>query len=144
MTQTVTKTYDNLKAAHRQWRHKGHCRFVHGENWTFHITFACNKLDELGFVVDFGKLRGLKERLDKQFDHVLLIDIDDPERKFFEDMHEKGLTDIRFVDSASAEGLCKLVFGMADEFIQAATDGTVWVCKVIAEEDKKNTATLSE
>lgn len=144
MTQTVTKTYDNLKAAHRQWRHEGHCHFVHGENWTFHITFSCGELDELGFVVDFGKLKGLKAIIDKQFDHVLLIDEDDPEVEFFKDMHKKGLTDLRLVPSASAEGLCRYVFDTANNFIGNETNGRVWVCEVVAEEDKKNTATLTD
>ena len=142
MIQTVTKTYSNLKAAHRQHRHQGHCHFVHGENWTFHITFAAEKLDEIGFVVDFGGLKGLKMKMDKMFDHVLLIDEDDPERKFFEDMHERGLTDIRFVPSASAEGLCKYVFDVADQYVKALTHERAWVEQVITEEDTKNIATL--
>jgi len=144
MTQTITKTYSNLKAAHRQWRHKGHCHYVHGENWTFHITFAANELDERGFIVDFGELKGLKEQMDKAFDHVLLIDHDDPELEFFEQMHIKELTDLRIVPSASAEGLCNFVFSMADQYIKDLTDRRVWVEKVVTEEDSKNIATLSK
>lgn len=144
MMQTVTKTYSNLKAAHRQWRHAGHCHYVHGENWTFHITFAATDLDDRGFIVDFGELKGLNELMDKYFDHVLLIDQDDPELEFFETMHVKELTDLRIVPSASAEGLCKYVFGMADHYINKLTNGRVWVEQVITEEDSKNTATLSK
>lgn len=142
MQLTCTKTYSNLKAAHRQHRHAGHCSFCHGENWTFHITFAAKELDEIGFVVDFGGLKGLTIKMDKMFDHVLLIDADDPERKYFENMHERGLADVRFVPSASAEGLCQLVFDLADRYVKELTNNRAWVDQVVTEEDSKNIATL--
>jgi len=62
---TIVKRYVNLKAAHRQWRHSGHCHYVHGENWGFDIEFACDRLDSNGFVVDFGKMRGLSDTMDR-------------------------------------------------------------------------------
>jgi 6-pyruvoyltetrahydropterin/6-carboxytetrahydropterin synthase len=144
MIKTVQKTYSNLKAAHRQHKHPGHCHFVHGENWTFHITFGCDDPDACGFVVDFGGLKGLNLQMEETFDHVLLIDKDDPEVTFFQDMHDKGLTDIRFVPSASAEGLAEYVFSMADKYVKELTNGRAWVQQVVCEEDPKNTATVTK
>jgi 6-pyruvoyltetrahydropterin/6-carboxytetrahydropterin synthase len=58
---TCKKTYFDVPFAHRQHLHDGHCSFVHGHNWDISITFACDKTDENGFVVDFGKLKFLKK-----------------------------------------------------------------------------------
>lgn len=140
MIYTITKTYDNLKAAHRQWRHKGHCHFVHGENWRLDITFGADQLDDQQFVYDFGGLRPLRAKFEHIFDHTLLIDEDDPERTFFEDMHVKGLADVRFIPSAGAEGLSKWIFEIADTYIREATQNRVRCVSVVVFEDSKNSA----
>lgn len=140
MYYTITKTYDQLKAAHRQWRHKGHCHFVHGENWRVDITFGAEVLDEQKFVFDFGGLRPLRAKLEHLFDHTLLIDVDDPEKEFFEDMHRRNLADVRFIPSAGAEGLAQYLFEMADEYIREATEGRVHCAGVVVFEDSRNSA----
>lgn len=141
MSHTITKTYKNLKAAHRQWRHAGRCAYVHGENWRIDISFTANELDEQYFVFDFGALRPLRQQIEDLFDHTLLIDSDDPQRPFFEEMHAKGLADVRFVRSAGAEGISEMVFNMANNFILEATNQRVWCSKVTVYEDSKNCAT---
>jgi 6-pyruvoyl-tetrahydropterin synthase len=140
MYHTITKSYDNLKAAHRQWRHCGHCAFAHGENWRIDISFRAKELDHQHFVYDFGALRPLKAQLEYYFDHTLLIDEDDPERAFFEDMHARKLADVRIVPSCGAEGLAEFVFGLADKFIREETGGRVFCSKVVVYEDSKNSA----
>lgn len=75
---TVTKTYRDLPAAHRQPTHDGHCRLIHGHNWQFDIEFGCNQLDKNGFVIDVGELGFVKEFLNEKFDHTLLLNQDDP------------------------------------------------------------------
>lgn len=137
---SITKRYSNLKAAHRQWRHPGHCSFVHGENWTFDITFKADSLDKMNFVVDFGKLHAVRDFLDKQFDHTLLIDMDDPQKAFFERNASAGVWDVRFVPSASAEGLAEYVLRHVNTIIAKETEGRVSVAKVVCFEDEKNSA----
>ena len=36
---TSSKTYRNLPCAHRQWKHEGHCAYIHGysRQYTFHF-----------------------------------------------------------------------------------------------------------
>ena len=53
---------------------------IHGHNWTIHLTFACEETDANGFVVDFGKLKFLKEWIDTHLDHACLLNEDDPEK----------------------------------------------------------------
>lgn len=141
MYHTITKSYDNLKAAHRQWRHHGRCAFVHGENWRVDVTFRAKELDHQNFVYDFGALRPFRAQLEYYFDHTLFIDQDDPHRAFFEEMHEKKLADVRFIPSAGAEGLAQFIFEMADKFIREETAGRVFCTKIVVYEDSRNSAT---
>lgn len=143
MYHLITKTYDNLKAAHRQWRHSGHCSFVHGENWRLDITLRAEELDHQNFVYDFGALRPLRQKIDECFDHTLLLDADDPERAFFENMHAKKLADVRFLPSSGAEGIAQWVFELVDEYISNDTAGRVRCVKVVVYEDMRNSATYA-
>ena len=144
MKTTITKRYENLKAAHRQWRHPGHCKMVHGENWAFEVTFQSDTPDSCGFVVDFGRLRALRDALEKMFDHTLLIDEDDPELMRFSLLSVDRLCDLRVVKSCSAEGLAELVYNLATQTIERDEDMRtrgVTVVKVVCFEDNKNSAT---
>ena len=53
------KSYEDFPCSHRQWRHDGHCRFVHGYSRSFTFFFIAKELDLNGFVVDFSKLKPL-------------------------------------------------------------------------------------
>ncbi len=141
--QTITKTYSNLKAAHRQWRHPGHCHFAHGENWVVHLTIGCHQLDDQNFVVDYGGLRPVRNWLEYLLDHTLLIDQDDPARDTFQALHDAKLCDLRIVPSASAEGLCRFILQKAEQIVHELTGGRAFVTEVVVEEDTKNTARLT-
>jgi len=60
---SCSKSYDDFPCSHRQWRHEGHCRFVHGYSRSFTFWFTAKKLDLNGFVVDFSSLKPLENRL---------------------------------------------------------------------------------
>ena len=70
---SCSKSYEDFPCSHRQWRHDGHCRFVHGYSRTFTFWFAAKELDKNGFVVDFSGLKPLEKRLKEQFDHTFLV-----------------------------------------------------------------------
>ena len=75
---SCSKSYDDFPCSHRQWRHKGHCRFVHGYSRSFTFWFAAKELDINGFIVDFSGLKLFEKKLKDQFDHTFLINKDDP------------------------------------------------------------------
>ena len=85
----TTKIFDNFPCSHRQWRHDGHCRYIHGYSRSFSITFGSHELTDSGFGVDFGNLDELKAWLSHWFDHTTLINEDDPELKLFQMLHQK-------------------------------------------------------
>ena len=137
-----TKRFTNLPCAHRLHSHPGHCRFVHGYSRSFKFYFEASALDEHHFVVDFSALKQLKAWLEHMYDHTLLINEDDPERAFFEQMHERGLCDLRVVPSVTMEGTARYVLERADQMIREQTGGRCWVAKIEVHENDKNSAEL--
>lgn len=137
---TSTKTYRNLPCAHRQWRHEGHCAWIHGYSRSFTFVFACTELDANHFVMDFGALRKVKEWLEHMFDHTLLICADDPELETFEALHQRGLCSLRVLPNVSMEATSKYVFDHVQPLIDTATDGRVWILSVECRENDKNSA----
>jgi 6-pyruvoyltetrahydropterin/6-carboxytetrahydropterin synthase len=106
-----TKLFSGYSCCFRQWRAtSSHCRFLHGYALSFRVTFA-GELDERNWVCDFGcfKKNGIKDSLAGLFDHTTLIAQDDPERTYFEELHEKGLIQLRIVTGVGAERFAELV-----------------------------------
>ena len=54
---TSTKTYRNLPCAHRQWKHDGHCAYIHGYSREYTFNFDAESMDQHGWVVGFGDLK---------------------------------------------------------------------------------------
>jgi 6-pyruvoyltetrahydropterin/6-carboxytetrahydropterin synthase len=120
----VTKTYGHnlgLSATFRQWRAESHCRFIHGYALGFKLVFGANRLDQNGWVKDFGSLRPLKERLCETFDHRLLIARDDPYREHLWDAvmfaGAPVLADPIVVPRVGCESFAVMVWEWADELI---------------------------
>lgn len=137
---TCIKRYVDLPFAHRQPAHDGHCALVHGHNWGFEFEFSAEQLDECGFVVDFGKLKWLKEWLAGKFDHTLVVNQNDPSLLFFS-KHEVSLWNIVSVPDCSCEGLAVWVLGQVSPMISFETHDRVSLIRVTVFEDSKNSAT---
>lgn len=139
---SIQKTYSDLPFGHRQYRHQGHCRYVHGHNLSVQLTFCAHHRDDNGFVVDFGGLQSIKKLLADQFDHTLLISHEDPELLLFKKMHADGLCDLR-VAEGSAEDIVRWIFEKANLLLRKEHDGRVWLHAATVWEDSKNSATYS-
>jgi len=146
---TVKKVYRDLPAAHRQPTHEGHCRFIHGHNWEFHISFGCDTRDKNGFVIDVGALGFVKDFLVAKFDHTLLLNGDDPllpllEQTIGEDDEDGYCAKIVVVQNCGMEGLAQYVFEKVDQFIYSQgpvlMERGVRVLAVTCFEDSKNSA----
>ena len=132
------KTFDNYPCSHRQWRHPGHCKFIHGYSRSFTITFGCTELTESGFGVDFGEFAEVKAWLSHWFDHTLLINADDPERELFESLHAKSIVDLRVLPNVSMERTAEFVFAFVDSWIREHTNQRAFVLEVECRENNKN------
>lgn len=150
---SVTKQYRDFPAAHRQPNHDGHCRLIHGHNWSFDITFQCRELDENGFVIDVGRLGFVKKWLTERFDHTLLLNEDDPSRHLITEFctEDDGVplsnsfARIVVVPNCGMEGLAKYLFEELNASLVIHPDGFfargVQIVRVTVWEDSKNSAT---
>lgn len=135
------KTFGDLPCSHRQWRHEGHCAFIHGYSRSYTFRFAAVELDANQFVVDFGSLKALGQWLERWFDHTCLINADDPELELFRELHAKGIVDLRVLPNVSMESSARFVWGFADHLVREATQGRAWCFSVEARENEKNAGT---
>ena len=136
---TCKKTYSDIPFAHRQHTHDGHCAYIHGHNWSISLTFACNKVDKNGFVIDFGKLKYIKNWIDEYLDHACLINEDDSEaRKMLTDFGY--LFKIYVLPNCSSEGIAQHLHEIFDRMVRLETDNRVWITRIEVTEDTKNSA----
>mgnify|MGYP001228724749 FL=1 len=140
---TSSKTYRNYPCAHRQWKHQGHCAYIHGYSREFIFHFDAKERDEHGWVVGFGDLKPLKEWLDYMFDHTLLIASDDPEIELFKKMDEQGICDLRTLPDNSIEGCAKFILEYVNKLLLNITKGRSRCFKVEVRENDKNSASYS-
>lgn len=106
-----TKTYGHelgLSAVFRQWRAESHCNQLHGYSLSFRFVFEANELDHRNWVMDFGGLKGLKNKLQLAFDHKLVIAKDDPQLDILMKLQEHGVADVMIVDAVGCEKFAEL------------------------------------
>lgn len=138
---SCSKRWSDIPFAHRQHEHDGHCSLIHGHNWDFEVRFVCNFVDKNGFVMDFGKLKPMKEFLD-HFDHALVLKDDDP---FLYKLPDEVCRIVQ-VNDASSEGLAKYLFAEFSLMIDTRESFSneryrgVEIAEVVVYEDSKNSA----
>ena len=140
-----TKTYRHIgPVAYRQWRADSHCNLIHGYALSFHFEFESDTLDVRNWVMDFGGLRPLKEKLEEWFDHTLLVAQDDPQKDELIRLGEIGLAKITEVEKTGCEGLSDFLYWyINEEFIPSCgkdISERVWCCKVEVRETDSNMA----
>lgn len=139
-----TKTYTDergFSVCYRQWRADSHCNKLHGYALGFTFEFQSEELDVRNWVVDFGGLKSLKEKLDEWFDHTCLVAQDDPEFDTFRMLHEKKLIKMVVVEKTGCEGLSDFLAKYINE-IWLVENGysNVQLRKVEVRETRSNSA----
>jgi len=138
-----TKTYGHdlgLSACFRQWRAQSHCNLLHGYALAFTITFDCDKLDENGWVMDFGALKPVKTEIERLFDHTVLVACDDPELNRFVALNNAGMIQLVAVQRTGCEAFAKLVFDNVTTWLRSYQKGRVRVVSVECKEHGANSA----
>ena len=140
---SCSKAFSGYPCCHRQWRHQGHCRFVHGYSRSFNLWFAATELDACGFVVDFSSLRPFEERLRQQFDHTFLVNADDPLLAEWQRLHDLQAIDLRVMENVGMEATAALIWTWANELLRERDGGRTCCFGVEARENSRNAATYS-
>ena len=138
-----TKSYYNYPCSHRQWRHTGHCAYIHGYSRSFHFTFASDTLDVHGFVMDFGDLKPVKALLDDWFDHTLLLNEDDPLIDSFRHLEAQGACRLKLLPNCGMEGTAAFLYEKVNEILKTSTQGRMQCITVEVRENDKNSALYS-
>lgn len=144
MTNSIIKVFAGYPCAHRQWRHSGHCRWIHGYQRRFVVTFESDSLDEKGWVIDFGgpTMKSIRSMMDSMFDHTLLLAADDPALPTFEEKNREWAKVIVLPYGPGMEGTARWVFEYIDSEIGTLEpdllDRGVRVTRVECWENEKN------
>jgi 6-pyruvoyltetrahydropterin/6-carboxytetrahydropterin synthase len=139
------KILDLGSCAFRQPNAKSHCRWLHGYRLQAKFWFACDELDDNNWVVDFGSLKGLKQKLEKQFDHTTCISADDPSLTYFKDLASEDICDLRIMENGvGIERFAEYCFDVSNHTIRSMTKGRCWVDRVEVWEHEKNSAICSK
>ena len=141
---SCSKSYEDFPCSHRQWRHNGHCRFVHGYSRSFTFWFTAKELDLNGFIVDFSGLKMLEKKLKYQFDHTFLINKDDPLLESWQKLHDLEALDLRIMDNVGMESTSQLIWGWANEFLKLKDNGRTCCWKAESKENNQNKAYFEE
>ena len=137
---TCSKHFTDYPCCHRQWKHPGHCRFVHGYSRCFKFFFVARKLDEHSFVVDFSSLKLLETKLRNQFDHTFLINFDDPLIADWQKLDAEGAIDLRIMENVGMESSAELVWKWANEILLEREQGRACCFRAEASENNLNSA----
>ena len=141
----ISTTHRNWHAAFNECRDSRKCSWVHGYSRYIQFTFE-GELDDKSWIVDFGDLKFIKQWLDDNWDHKILLASDDPLLSEFKKLEEKAgltLTVIPFDErnwNPSIEGSCKWVYDSINPILIEKTKGRCYISKVEIWEHEFNTA----
>ena len=117
-----------------------HCSLLHGYSLAFTFTFGCNELDNKNWAVDFGGLKPLKQWLEDNFDHKVVVDANDPKLDFLRSMEEQGIAELTILDGVGAEKFAQHAFNFADKLVREATNNRCYCVRAECAEHGANSA----
>ena len=145
MRYVSTKTYKQIgPVAYRQWRAESHCNMIHGYALSFHFEFESDTLDVRNWVMDFGGLRPLKDKLEEWFEHTLLVALDDPERELMLSLGSAGIAKITEVEKTGCEGLATFLYEYINTIFlkDYGEQDRIWCSRVEVRETDSNMAMI--
>ena len=150
---TSSKVFDGFSTVFRQWKAETtHCRFLHGYGISFKVYFE-GELDHRNWVWDFGGMKRAKtlidgkqpkEWMDWMFDHTVIAAKDDPAVDVLEEVYEREIIQLRWVEATGAEKFAEFIYNKLNNFVHEETQGRVRVTKVKFMEHGKNAAYYGE
>lgn len=147
-----TKEYiDAFPCAYRQWRAddkpdgRPGCNKIHGYSFSIKLYFGSDILDVRNWVADYGAMRELKDVLEDQFDHTLLVSSDDPHLDWYKEAEKRGIAKLTVLPKLGCESLADQIYRFVngvfipDNWGQCEAD-RIWCYKVSVRETQSNEA----
>ena len=94
-------------------------------------------------MMDFGQLAEVKQWLEENFDHTMLLDADDPLLPLFRELESKGACKLVLFDDVGMEGTAAYVMDWVGDWVRRQTEGRVWLHSVEVRENDKNSARVT-
>jgi 6-pyruvoyltetrahydropterin/6-carboxytetrahydropterin synthase len=109
---------------HRLLNYQGKCRNLHGHNGKAVITLETEKLDGLGMVVDFSRVKEVVGKwIDNNLDHRMILHKEDPALDYLQKQGEP----IFVIDvNPTAENIARLIYDCAREQGFPVTEVRLW------------------
>ena len=97
-------------AGHRQYNYKGRCESPHGHTFRAEIMVRSDKLNPLGFVVDFVEMKEkIGQWIEDNWDHAFLVNDQDKEMvAALDSLHDKRV--FVFHGNPSSENMARFLF----------------------------------
>lgn len=93
---------------HRLLGHRGKCRHLHGHNGMLEVTLRRKKLDRLGMVTDFERIKSaVADWVKATLDHKMLLNVRDPLVHMLRKLGEPVVT---LSGNPTAENIAHLVY----------------------------------
>ncbi|MBI5241844.1 MAG: 6-carboxytetrahydropterin synthase [Elusimicrobia bacterium] len=109
-THSVTKVI-HFCYGHRLLGHRGKCRHLHGHNGILEVTLRRGRLDRLGMVMDFERIKAaVADWVKATLDHKMLLNVRDPLARALRDLGEPVVT---LPGNPTAENIARLVYARA-------------------------------
>ena len=109
---------------HRLMNYDGACRHPHGHNGRAEFEMSAEGLDHRGMVTDFTDIKNsMKEWIDAEIDHKMLLRKDDPAVDVF---HKMGEPVFVMDQNPTAESIAKLFFDKAKSLGFPVSRVAVW------------------
>jgi 6-pyruvoyltetrahydropterin/6-carboxytetrahydropterin synthase len=98
---------------HRLLDYAGKCRHLHGHNGRAVITLAAERLDALGMVMDFSRIKEVVSAwIDDNLDHKMLLHENDPVLPF---LRQQGEPVYVMKVNPTAENIARLIYEFTAE-----------------------------
>lgn len=115
---TITRTFE-FDTAHRLAKHEGECSNIHGHRYKMAVEVGAEKMDEMGRIIDFSKLKAIVSLwIDQFWDHSLIVQSDDS--TLLEFLAEQELKYYIMPNAPTAENMAKHFFDKINESLKKA------------------------
>lgn len=115
-----TRTFshgENFKCTWRNWRSSDSTRFLHGHSLQVKLIFDCTDRDDSLQVMDVSRLDEIHAWLNSIFNNTTIIAADDPELTTFQELHSKGLVDLRVIPHVGYENFAEYIWKRVARFL---------------------------
>lgn len=148
-----TKRFGPISTCHRNWmaetnpnRDSRKCAYIHGYSRYVQFTFQ-GDLDRHQWVQDFGDCKFIKEFIEANWDHRVLVAQSDPQLELLESLHEQNMIALTVIDDVNnngwgpgIEGSCKHLYDVLQPIVSERSGGRVSIAKIEIWEHENNTA----